>query len=372
MAQIIKSFSISQLLTYRVNFTHHTLLEKIWTYTPALILLAIAAPSFSLLYSIDELTEPKMTVKVIGHQWYWSYELTDLVSKEAVCFDSYMLLAGDLKKGGMRLLEVDNRLVLPVRTNIRALLSAADVLHSWAIPSFGVKMDCCPGRLNQVSLSLDRAGVFYGQCSELCGVNHSFMPICVEVVTLEQYAQWLKELSATEDSSFSKPNFLAPVNGGTDSFTFTTDSPSTPPPYYALIWPFRHQDRHRWLYNLTPGAYWRAYVARRIILALLFRHIWHTLRISPELKEFLTYCPNRELAVLFIQIGDEICTVISYIFSPWIKVGEYLGRFIVEWPFPTIVGAFLLVFLTPLITILLVVLYTELKLKWRNRRQRRL
>jgi hypothetical protein len=234
-----------------------------------------------------------------------------------------------------------------------------------------VKMDCCPGRLNQVSLSLDRAGVFYGQCSELCGVNHSFMPICVEVVTLEQYAQWLKGLSAAEDSSLSTPNFLAPVNGVTDLFTPTVDSPNTPPLYYALIWPFRHQDRYRWLYNLTPGAYWRAYVARRIILALLFRHTWHTLRVSPEFKEFLAYCPNKELAVLVIQIGDEICAVISYSFSPWIKAGECLGRFIVEWPFPTFVGVLLAVFLVP-IAILLIVLYTELKLKWRNRHQRRL
>jgi hypothetical protein len=226
-----------------------------------------------------------------------------------------------------------------------------------------VKMDCCPGRLNQVSLSLDRAGVFYGQCSELCGVNHSFMPICVEVVTLEQYAQWLKGLSAAEDSPPSTSNFLAPVNG-------VTDSPSAPPLYYTLIWPFRHQDRHRWLYNLTPGAYWRAYAARRIILALIFRHIWHTLRVSPELKELLSYCPNKEFAVLVIQLGDEICAVISYIFTPWIKAGECLGRFIIECPFPTFVGVFLAVFLVP-ITILLIVLYTELKLKWRNRHRRR-
>jgi cytochrome c oxidase subunit 1 len=190
LARIVYFYSLSSKTTLRVAFAHHTLLEKIWTYIPTLILVLIAAPSFSLLYSIDELTEPKITVKVIGHQWYWSYETTDMVSAKDVNFDSYMLSEEDLN-GGLRLLEVDARLALPVRTNIRILITAADVLHSWAVPALGVKMDACPGRLNQVSLYLNRAGTFYGQCSELCGVNHSFMPIVVEAVTPRTYAIWV-------------------------------------------------------------------------------------------------------------------------------------------------------------------------------------
>jgi cytochrome c oxidase subunit 1 len=194
LARTVHFYSLNAKTTLRVAFAHHTLLEKIWTYIPTLILVLIAAPSFSLLYSIDELTEPKITVKVIGHQWYWSYETTDMVSAKDVNFDSYMLSEEDLK-GGLRLLEVDARLALPVRTNVRVLITAADVLHSWAIPALGVKMDACPGRLNQVSLYLNRVGTFYGQCSELCGVNHSFMPIVVDAVTPADYAVWVANAS---------------------------------------------------------------------------------------------------------------------------------------------------------------------------------
>jgi len=191
LARIISVYGQGNKASVRAGFIHHTKLEIVWTITPALILLLIALPSFSLLYSIDELTEPKITVKVVGHQWYWSYETTDMVSSQDVNFDSYMLLEADLPKGALRLLEVDNRLALPVRTNVRVLLTAADVLHSWAVPSLGVKMDCCPGRLNQVSLYINRAGTFYGQCSELCGINHSFMPIVIDCVSAEQYRAWL-------------------------------------------------------------------------------------------------------------------------------------------------------------------------------------
>jgi cytochrome c oxidase subunit 2 len=175
----------------RVAFAHHTLLEKVWTYIPAAILVLIASPSFSLLYAIDTLEVPQITVKVIGHQWYWSYETTDYNTSKDVNFDSYMLLEADLPEGGLRLLEVDNRLSLPIRTNIRLIITAADVLHSWAIPALGVKMDACPGRLNQVSLHINRPGAFFGQCSELCGINHSFMPIVVDAVTREQYHRWV-------------------------------------------------------------------------------------------------------------------------------------------------------------------------------------
>jgi len=181
------------------NFTHATNLEITWTIVPALILAAIAAPSFSLLYCMDEMLDPSLTFKIIGHQWYWSYEFSDYIrfSKEGenFNFDSYMLSTDDLDNQSkmLRLLEVDNRLVLPVSTHIRALISSADVLHSWAVPSFGIKVDACPGRLNESTLLINHEGVFYGQCSELCGINHGFMPIAVEVVNFKRYLRWLNK-----------------------------------------------------------------------------------------------------------------------------------------------------------------------------------
>lgn len=177
------------------SFTHSTLLEVVWTVVPALILMVIAAPSFALLYSLDEVINPAITLKVVGHQWYWSYEYSDYNSiegGESLNFDSYMIADDDLTLGSFRLLEVDNRIVLPVNTHVRVLVTAADVLHSWAIPSLGVKVDACPGRLNQVSLFIKREGVFYGQCSEICGVNHGFMPIVVQSVSLDKYIDWLE------------------------------------------------------------------------------------------------------------------------------------------------------------------------------------
>lgn len=172
-------YGVQNKTSLRVAFAHHTLLEKVWTYIPTLILISIASPSFSLLYSIDELTEPKLTIKRIGHQWFWSYEATNRISGVELEFDSYRSSKEDLDKGALRLLEVDNRLALPTKTNIRRIRTAADVLHSWAVPAFGVKRDCIPGRLNQVSLRIERPGTYYGQCSELCGTNHSFRPIVV-------------------------------------------------------------------------------------------------------------------------------------------------------------------------------------------------
>jgi len=141
-----------------------------------------------------EVVNPAMTVKAIGHQWYWSYELSDFAGddNETVAFDSYMVPADELEAGQLRLLEVDNRLVLPVDTHIRVIVTATDVLHDWAVPSLGIKVDACPGRLNQVSTLIQRQGVYYGQCSELCGAYHAFMPICIEAVSLPEYLAWLK------------------------------------------------------------------------------------------------------------------------------------------------------------------------------------
>ena len=175
------------------KITHGTLIEIVWTVAPSLILVTIALPSFALLYSMDEIVDPALTLKAVGHQWYWSYEYTDYNTSDepAIAFDSYMIAEDDLEPGQMRLLEVDNRVVLPVSTHIRVLVTSADVLHSWAVPSLGVKCDSVPGRLNQLSLFLQREGIFYGQCSELCGANHGFMPIVVESVSLEDYLQWV-------------------------------------------------------------------------------------------------------------------------------------------------------------------------------------
>lgn len=172
---------------------HGTFIEIAWTVTPSLILLLIAVPSFALLYSLDEIVDPAVTVKVIGHQWYWSYEYSDyaLADDQSIAFDSYMIPDDDLELGQLRLLEVDNRVVVPVNTHVRLIITAADVLHSWAVPSLGIKCDAVPGRLNQVPLFIKREGVFFGQCSELCGVNHGFMPIVVEAVSLEDYISWI-------------------------------------------------------------------------------------------------------------------------------------------------------------------------------------
>jgi cytochrome c oxidase subunit 2 len=185
------------ITTYTKNnniqkFTHSNLLEIIWTLIPAFLLLIIAVPSFSLLYALDEIINPLITLKVVGHQWYWSYEYSDLmIDSASINFDSYMISINDLTYGSFRLLEVDNRVVLPINTHIRLLVTAADVLHSWAIPSFGIKVDACPGRLSQASLFIKREGTFYGQCSEICGINHGFMPIVIRSVSLDVYTNWI-------------------------------------------------------------------------------------------------------------------------------------------------------------------------------------
>lgn len=172
---------------------HGTTIEIAWTIAPSLILVFIAIPSFALLYSMDEVVDPAVTVKAIGHQWYWSYEYSDYnqSDEESLAFDSYMVPEDDLSVGQLRLLDVDNRVVIPVNSHVRLIITSADVLHSWAVPSLGVKCDAVPGRLNQVSMFVKREGVFYGQCSELCGANHGFMPIVVEAVSLQDYIAWV-------------------------------------------------------------------------------------------------------------------------------------------------------------------------------------
>ncbi len=163
-------------------------IETIWTIVPAIILVFLALPSLRLLYLTDEVRNPSLTLKAIGHQWYWSYEYTDFSEVE---FDSYIIPTSDLATGEYRLLEVDNRIVLPIQIEIRVLVTAADVIHSWTVPALGVKVDAVPGRLNQLGLTINNPGVFYGQCPEICGANHSFIPICVEVVNLKSFTNWI-------------------------------------------------------------------------------------------------------------------------------------------------------------------------------------
>nr|BCP51371.1 COII [Valvata hokkaidoensis] len=164
-------------------------LEMIWTVVPAIILLFLALPSLRLLYLLDETNDASVTLKATGHQWYWSYEMFDLVPLE---FDSYMTATSDLEMGEYRLLDVDNRIVLPFETDIRTLVTSADVIHSWAVPSLGVKLDAIPGRLNSISMFINKSGVYYGQCSEICGANHSFMPIVIEAVSVNDFLKWVK------------------------------------------------------------------------------------------------------------------------------------------------------------------------------------
>ena len=168
--------------------SHNTLIEIAWTLVPCLILIAMAVPSFKVLYSQDKIPEADVTIKAIGYQWYWGYEYPD----ENIIFDSYMIEENELKPGQPRLLAVDNEVVVPVNKVIKVLITANDVLHAWALPSFGVKRDAVPGRINETWFKADRVGTFYGQCSELCGIKHAFMPITVNVVTEKEYDIWLK------------------------------------------------------------------------------------------------------------------------------------------------------------------------------------
>lgn len=174
--------------------THNTMIEIVWTVAPVLILVVLAVPSFRLLYNQLEIPEAHMTIKATGYQWYWGYEYPD---NNDIAFDSYMLQEDELGPDDPRLLAVDNEIVVPVGKVIRVQVTAADVLHSFAMPSMGLKMDAVPGRLNETWFEAEREGIYYGQCSELCGVLHAFMPIAIRVVSDEQFAQWAQ--MAVED-----------------------------------------------------------------------------------------------------------------------------------------------------------------------------
>lgn len=170
--------------------THNTVLEVIWTAVPVLILIVIAIPSFRLLFAQYDYPEADLTIKATGNQWYWSYEYPD---QDNLTFDSVMLEDDELKPGQPRLLSVDNEVVVPVNKNVHVLVTASDVLHNWTVPSFGVKVDAVPGRVLKTWFRAAKEGTYYGQCSELCGQRHAFMPITVRVVSEAEYDAWLKQ-----------------------------------------------------------------------------------------------------------------------------------------------------------------------------------
>nr|APX39219.1 cytochrome c oxidase subunit 2 [Chrysolina americana] len=199
MILLIITVLVAQLMIslFFNKFTHRYLLEGqiieiIWTILPTLTLIFIAIPSLRLIYILDEINHPMITIKTIGHQWYWSYEYSDFKNIE---FDSYMIPTNELKNFNFRLLDVDNRIVAPFQSQIRMLVTATDVIHSWTIPSLGVKIDATPGRLNQISFSLNRSGLFFGQCSEICGANHSFMPIVLESISPKYFIKWVNKMA---------------------------------------------------------------------------------------------------------------------------------------------------------------------------------
>ena len=191
MLSIILNYRKSKISNKYVN--HGTLVELIWTVTPALILILIAFPSFKLLYLMDEVIDPSLVIYGEGHQWYWSYQYPDFVNEdeEFIEYDSYIVPESDLEKGQLRMLEVDNRVIIPELTHTRFVVAGADVIHSYACPSLGIKCDAYPGRLNQSSVYLNRQGTYFGQCSEICGILHSSMPISIQSVNLSKFLYWL-------------------------------------------------------------------------------------------------------------------------------------------------------------------------------------
>uniref|UniRef100_T1RK52 Cytochrome c oxidase subunit 2 n=1 Tax=Prociphilus pini TaxID=396701 RepID=T1RK52_9HEMI len=181
MMFIIKNKNIN------IKISENQFIEFIWTIIPPIILIFIALPSLHILYLMDEIKSPIMTIKIFGHQWFWTYEYSDFNNIE---FESYMI--NNNNNENFRLIEVDNKTIIPFKFNIRLLISSDDVIHSWTIPSLGIKMDAIPGRMNQINLFMNRPGMYFGQCSEICGINHSFMPIQIEAIKMNKFIYWIK------------------------------------------------------------------------------------------------------------------------------------------------------------------------------------
>ncbi len=230
---VITLFVLALLIIVMVRFnekanpvpsktTHNTLIEVAWTTIPVLILIVIAVPSLKLVYFLDRTDEPEVTVKTIGNQWYWSYEYPD--ANAGFTFDSVMVPKDQLKPGQIRLLSVDNPVVLPIDTNIRVLMTSNDVIHAWALPQLIYKVDNVPGRINESWMRITREGTFYGQCSELCGVNHSYMPIVVQAVSKAAYQQWLTQ---------AKKSFAA-IDEGRSAVKTAADDAAAKPAAVAL------------------------------------------------------------------------------------------------------------------------------------------
>jgi heme/copper-type cytochrome/quinol oxidase subunit 2 len=187
------------------KFSHSKMLEVVWTTVPAITLLFLAGPSFTLLYSLEDSGAPEMTIKVIGHQWFWCYEMDDFLAfikcsfkklKKSVRYTCYLLLIDELPcqfRGYFRLYETTKRVLLPIKAFLRVLITSVDVLHSWSVPNFGVKMDACPGRLNQINLTIDKFGIYFGSCYEICGIQHGFMPISVVATFKENFLYFLSQ-----------------------------------------------------------------------------------------------------------------------------------------------------------------------------------
>nr|UGK73258.1 cytochrome c oxidase subunit II [Roxasellana stellata] len=184
---MIMSLTMNKLINR--NLLEGQLIELIWTLLPTVLLVTIALPSLKTLYLLEEVNKPLITLKAIGHQWYWSYEYSDFKKIE---FDSYMKQTNSIQENEFRLLEVDNRIMIPFDIQSRILVTSYDVIHSWTIPSLGIKIDGSPGRINQGSILTMRPGIFYGQCSEICGANHSFMPITLESIDIKTFNSWIK------------------------------------------------------------------------------------------------------------------------------------------------------------------------------------
>lgn len=193
LVSTVKQYNNSNTYSTYKYLNHGTLIELIWTISPAFILVFIAFPSFKLLYLMDEVTDASMALYAEGHQWYWSYQYPDFLNSDDdfIEYDSYLTPESDLEYGTLRMLEVDNKIILPELTHVKFIVTAADVIHSFACPSLGFKCDAYPGRLNQASVFINREGLFYGQCSEICGLLHSSMPIGIKSVSIEKFLDFL-------------------------------------------------------------------------------------------------------------------------------------------------------------------------------------
>nr|WRY72476.1 cytochrome c oxidase subunit II [Aguriahana wutyshana] len=190
---IMVGYMMSLIMMKKFNnrfMLENQMVELIWTILPAVMLIFIALPSLKILYMLEETSKPLISIKTIGHQWYWSYEYSDFKNIE---FDSYMKPSNEITNNQFRLLETDNKMVLPYNTQTRILMTSSDVIHSWTVPVLGVKVDASPGRINQGNLMMNRPGLFYGQCSEICGANHSFMPILLESINMNMFINWIKK-----------------------------------------------------------------------------------------------------------------------------------------------------------------------------------